>query len=396
MPLTLMMVLACQEMPGLNPLTNPNPRRGDGEAEPPIRTPDDPTEEAEDAPGAGFPFADHRVFVLDLELPPTSVETLDRGSDYVPGTLRFAGFEAPVGVRTKGSSTYDDLDGKPSLKLHFGALTPGATFLGVERLTLNNMKYDDTMMREAAAYRLFAQMGVPAPLSSHARLSINGTDYGVYSLVETLDENFLGRAFDADPDGNLYDTVFVYSDLTSGGLVNFELQEGDPATAGADLAALVSELDGGNILDVLETRFDLEATLSYLAIDLLSANWDGYSRNTNNYLMYHATLTDRWYFVPWGQDTAFRGDGPLYAGIRSRVTGACRADEACAALLEQRVRDVMVVWEEQDLYGWTEALAAVVVPECTTDPKKGGDCDAEDILDHLGTRVDSVRRDIGP
>lgn len=394
MSLFSFLVLACQDAPQLNPgvVAKPTSRDEPGAVPPEVT----PTEDAEDAPGAGFPFAEARIFELALELPPASVEGLERGGDYMPGTLGFAGYEVALGVRTKGSSTYDDLDGKPSLKLHFGAITPGAKFLGVERLTLNNMKYDDTMMREAAAYRIYAQMGVPAPQSSYAHLTINGADYGLYSMVETLDENFLGRVFPDDPDGNLYDTLFTLSDLTSGGLANFDLQEGDPATAGADLAALVAELDGGNILDVLQRRFDLESTLSYLALDLVSANWDGYSRNTNNYLLYHATLTDRWYFVPWGQDTAFRGDGPLYAGVRSRVTGACLSDEGCSGLLEQRIRDTLVTWEGQDLYGWTERLAAVVVPACTVDPRKGGDCDAEDILDHIATRPDSVRREIGP
>lgn len=393
MLVSLLMVVACQELPKLQPVASTDPYTGKGR---PMPNGDTGTEETEDAPGAGFPFAEAMIFDLALELPASSIAGLERNGDYMPGVLKFAGMEAPLGVRTKGSSTYDDIDGKPSLKLNFGSLTPGATFLGVERLTLNNMKYDDTMMREAAAYRLFAQMGVPGPQSSFAHLTINGADYGLYSMIETLDENFLERVLPDDPDGNLYDTIFVSSDLTSSGVANFVLQEGEPAVEGADLLELISALDSGNILDVLTQRFDLESTLSFLAIDLVSANWDGYSRNTNNYLLYHATLTDRWYFVPWGQDTAFRGDGPLYAGIKSRVTGACLSDGPCADLLEQRVRDTLAVWEGEDLHGWTQHLSTVVVPACTADPRKDGECDPEDILEHLAGRPDSVRREIGP
>ncbi|MDP2310387.1 MAG: CotH kinase family protein [Pseudomonadota bacterium] len=391
MPFFLYALVGCQALPALDG------EPGTHEREPPPlpQTPEE-TEQQPDAPGAGFPYAEGQIFELSLALPPASVEALDRGGDYVPATLEFAGFEAVLGVRLKGSSTFDNLDGKPSLKLRFSEFVPEARFLGVERLTLNSMKYDPTMLREAAAYRLYAQMGVPAPRSAYAHLAINGEDYGVYSIVESLDENFLKRVFPGDDDGNLYDTVFVYADLTSLGLANFELAEGDPATAYTDLAALVHDLDGGDILGTLESRFDLESTLSFLAVDLLTANWDGYSRNTNNYLLYHATVSDRWSFVPWGQDTAFRGDGPLYGGIQSRITTACQAHPECRALLEQRIRDALAAWEGEDLHGWTERLADIVGPACAADPRKDGDCEPEDILDHLASRPDSVRGEIGP
>ncbi|MES2640196.1 MAG: CotH kinase family protein [Myxococcota bacterium] len=352
--------------------------------------------EQRDPDGDTFPFADGVVYELALELPPASVDALVHGGDYVPATFTYDGESAPAGVRTKGSSTYEDLDGKPSLKVSFSTFSSGTTFRGVERLTLNNMKFDETKLREAAAYRLYRQMGVPGPRAGYARVQINGEDYGLYSVIENMDENFLARAFPGDAGGQLYDAVFNFGDLTEGGVKNFELEEGDPATATAALGALVDELDEGDILDVLEQRFDLDATLAFLAVDLLSANWDGYSRNTNNFLLYHAPVADRWSFVPWGQDTAFRGDGRLYDGIRARVTAACRKDEDCAALLEERIRDTMVVWEEDDLHGWTERLSTIVFPACESDPRRHGECEPEDILDHLASRPDAVRGEIGP
>jgi spore coat protein CotH len=357
---------------------------------------DDDVETTGSAPAEGFPFDDSVVYDIALDLPPDSVDGLVFGGDYVPATFEVDGLQVNVGVRLKGSSTFDNLDGKPSFKVSFGAFAPGKRFLGLERLTLNAMKFDPTMLREAVAYHLFGEVGIPSPRHGFATLSINGEPYGVYGTVETLDEHFLARVLPDDRDGNLYDSTFIAADLTGLGVGNFDLQEGDPATAYADLQALVGALDGGNILDVLQTRFEPDAVLDFLAMDLATANWDGYSRNTNNFLLYHATLTDRWYFVPWGQDTAFRGAGPLYGGVRARVTAACHADAACDALLQEHVHAVLATWEENDLLGWTTEQAALIGPACAADTRKREDCDFEDILGAVSERPAEVRTEIGP
>lgn len=364
-----------------------------GKDDPPVG--DTGPEPQGDAPGAGFPFADDKVFEIELTLAPSSVDTLDYEGDYVPATLSFAGYEAETGVRLKGAGTFEDLDGKPSLKLNFGAFTPGATFLGNERLTLNSMKFDRTKLREAVAYRVYGQLGVPAPLHGYAHLTINGENYGLYSIVETLDENFLDRAYPGDGNGNLYDSTFVAADLTVAGLPAFDLQEGDAAAGYTDIQALVGALDSGNFWDVFQKHFDVEATLSFLAVDLASPNWDGYSRNTNNFLVYHATVADRWTIVPWGQDSAFYGGGLLYGGVRARIATACQNDASCRPLLEARIRDVLAVWDEEDLHGWATETAALIDPVCQADPRKQEDCQQEDMLELLMERPEEVRRELG-
>jgi hypothetical protein len=174
------------------------------------------------------------------------------------------------------------------------------------------------------------------------------------------------------------------------------LQEGDPATAYTDLQSLVGALDSGDILDVIQNRFDPDSVLDFLAVDLATGNYDGYSRNTNNFLLYHATLTDRWYFVPWGQDTAFRGAGPLFLAVRGRVSAACHANAACDALLQEHVRGVLDTWDATDLVGWTTAQTTMIGPACEADPRKDDDCDFEDIIDAVTNRPIEVRGEIGP
>jgi len=371
----------------------------------PVEHPDGPgtvyvedtgAEGLEGAPQTTFPFGEDVIYDISLDLPPASVDGMVFHGDYQPGTFHVGGQSSEVGVRLKGASTFDKLDKKPSLKLAFDAITPGHRFLKMEHLTLNAMKFDKTMMREAVAYKLFGMTTVPSPRHGYASLTINGQPYGLYSVIETLDNEWLKRVLPDDKDGNLYDTQFISSDLTDAALSTFSLQEGDPATAGTDLQQLVADLDHGNILDVLNARFDLEPTLDFLAVDLATGNYDGYSRNTNNYLLYHETVADRWTFVPWGQDTAFGGAGPLFTAVRARVTSACAADTACRQLLVDHVHALLETWESNDLLGWATDMSELVRPACDADPRRSSDCNIDQILDMVSKRPAEIRMDIGP
>jgi spore coat protein CotH len=343
-------------------------------------------------PGA-FLYEEGTIHDLAFTLTEEAMDDLSRNGPDVPAILTYAGVSWDVGFNLKGSSTYQDLGGKPSIKVDFEQWEKGRNLLGVRRLTLNSMIFDPTMLREHTAYHLYAAVGVPAPRHGYARVTINGEPYGLYTLVETLDEQWLRRRFPGDSWGNLYDSTFTSADLTSAGVGAFVLEEGDPASAYGDLQALVSALDRGDILDVLDRYFDREAVLGMWAVDLVTAHWDGYCRNSNNYLLYHATVADRWYFIPWGQDTAFRGGGSLYAGVTGRMAAACIADGTCRAALETRVVDVLDAWPA--LAPLATATWASIQEDCEADPRRREACDPDSLLDRLEDRPEQVRRELG-
>ena len=63
----------------------------------------------------------------------------------------------------------------------------GQRFLGLKKLTLNNMVQDASMVHEGLAYRAFRAVGVPAPRTGYAFVRLNGSAYGVYlKRVESL------------------------------------------------------------------------------------------------------------------------------------------------------------------------------------------------------------------
>lgn len=344
-----------------------------------------------------FLYEEGSIHAFDIRLDPAAMHDADRvGADDVHATVSYRGESWDVGLHLKGSSTFRHLDGKPSFKIDFGEWIEDQTLYGVRRLTLNNMVFDESMLREHGAYRLFSRMGVPAPRHGYARVSLNGEPLGLYGIVESMDKHFLTRMFPSNDLGNLYDPIYATGDVSGLGVANFGLQAGEPVEPFADLRALVDEIDrSGDILDVIERRFDAERLLTMIAVDLAIAQWDGYSRNSNNYLLYHALPADRWYMIPWGQDQAFRGGGHVYLGLVGRLAVACRQDRACADRLDAHVAEVIEVWEGEDLAGYLEETADTIGTDCWRDPRSERECDFERVLEAAVDRPRSVRHDLG-
>ena len=75
-----------------------------------------------------------------------------------------------------------------------------------------------------------------------------------------------------------------------------------------DVDALQKRGAGSQLNRVL----DVDSFARYLAMQVLTANWDGYAMFMNNYRVYHDPATDRITFIPHGMDQTFaRATMPL-------------------------------------------------------------------------------------
>jgi spore coat protein CotH len=220
-------------------------------------------------------------------------------------------------------------------------------------------------------------------------VTVNGEDYGLYSVVESMDQRFLDRAFADDPDGNLYESVFNWGDFTPFAMTNFTLEEDGDVLPWQDLDGLVERLDGS--WDTMRSLFDEDALLGVLAVDLALGHYDGYTRNYNNYLVYHAPLADRWVLVPWGQDGTFDSEGPLHAGFRGRLAVDCLGSAACTSALDDRVLAVAERMEEIDLAGWLELTWRMIAPFCEADPRREKPCDPRRVIAYAAARPAQLR-----
>ena len=102
-----------------------------------------------------------------------------------------------VGIRGKGNTSLSSVatmdSEKYSFKIEFDQYVKGRSYHGLDKLSLNNLIYDATMMKDYLAYTLMAKMDVPSPLCSFAQITVNGEPWGLYLAVEGVEDGFMER-----------------------------------------------------------------------------------------------------------------------------------------------------------------------------------------------------------
>ena len=102
-----------------------------------------------------------------------------------------------VGIRAKGNTSLSSVASqgseKYSLKIEFDHFVDGRLYNGLDKLSLNNLIYDATMMKDYLAYTLMGEMDVPSPLCSYVEISVNGEAWGLYLAVEGVEDSFMER-----------------------------------------------------------------------------------------------------------------------------------------------------------------------------------------------------------
>ena len=266
------------------------------------------------------------VHTLDITMTQQAFDELYAYSEayesnhWVEASLVYDGQEVDsIGVRLKGRwGSWRSIYGKAALKVDFNHYVDGQTFHGLKCFTLNNMVIDYSYMREHLAYKVYEAMDVPAPRNAYTWVTVNGEDFGLYLNVETVDDVYLTRFYEAS-DGNLYDADSVrwpdgsYSvlDFYTWDVPYFEQEEGED-TDGADLMAVAEFLDETvGISDFYELSgewIDWDHHHRMMAAEMWTGQIDGYSLNQNNYLVYfepemsgprccHGTMITR-FFMP--------------------------------------------------------------------------------------------------
>jgi hypothetical protein len=303
---------------------------------------------------------------FEIELAPGAREALaDAPREWVKARFRYRGKTwDPVAVRLKGHRSMRKLDDKPSLKVKFDEYVK-QRFLGLRSITLNGMVEDPTLVREALGYRLYRELGVPAPDTGYAQVSLDGQPLGLYLLVESVDEEFLDRRF-GDHDGDMYEGEYG-CDLFPEDVAGMEREVGGKDRR--ELAALVAAAGGpvAGLIGGEEARFDRSA-LSYLAVSAFLGDFDGY-RHSHNYRLYRDPEDRRWFFVPWGIDRVFykRLEPFDSNGVVAR---RCFGDRACRVAYVKELRRVLAAADKLDLARGADVLASLVAEASASDPRR--------------------------
>jgi len=261
--------------------------------------------------------------------------------DYVEATVEADGetFER-VGIHLKGAAgSFRHISSNPALTLKFNEFVPGQKFHGLRKLHLNNSVQDETYLNEIIASELFLAAGVPTTRATHARVTLNGRDLGLYVLKEAFDRRFLRRHF-RDDSGNLYDGGFC-QDIHEG----LENDTHRDSRDRSDLRALRQAAETSDLEDRwrrLAEVLDVERFLSFMALEVLLWDWDGYPMKPNNYRIYHDPESDRLVFFPHGMDQLFeRPDGPILPHMGGLVARALVETPAGRARYLERLREIL-------------------------------------------------------
>ena len=121
-----------------------------------------------------------------------------------------------VGIRGKGNtslSTVSSMDSdRYSFKIEFDQYDSTKSYYGLDKLSLNNLIQDNTMMKDYLTYQMMNEFDVAAPLSSYVYITVNGEDWGLYLAVEAVEESFLQRNY-----GSNYGDLYKPDSMNMGG-----------------------------------------------------------------------------------------------------------------------------------------------------------------------------------
>eukprot|EP00879_Flechtneria_rotunda_P010510 GHRR01010987.1.p1 GENE.GHRR01010987.1~~GHRR01010987.1.p1 ORF type:complete len:289 (+),score=36.98 GHRR01010987.1:1043-1909(+) len=222
---------------------------------------------------------------------------------------------------------------------------------------------ENSFIKEVVAYQVMADEGVPAPISYHVSVYLNGKFYGLFGIVEDIGVNLLQR-FGLPTDGPMFKSL-------SGELSNlrwdlavpdmpYYYEKTNRKNVASDwqlLADFTKGLAGGgtvNRTSFLYDNLNLPEVINEAAVQTLISNMD---RCTKNYYVYLNPNTGEWSRIPWDIEAAFSQDnglggtpGPLYCIL------ACEQWNSplyCDSEHPQDLGNVQTAWGE---------ITAVVTP----------------------------------
>ena len=154
-------------------------------------------------------FDTSRVHSIDIVMDDweSFIETCEN-EEYSSCTVVIDGEKyANIGIRAKGNTSLSQVkqmdSERYSFKLEFDQYDSSKSYYGLDKLCLNNLIQDNTMMKDYLVYQMMADFGVDSPLCSYTYITVNGEDWGLYLAVEGVEDAFLERNYGSDA-GELY------------------------------------------------------------------------------------------------------------------------------------------------------------------------------------------------
>ena len=178
-------------------------------------------------------------------------------------------------IHLRGDSSWreaaavDGANGKMQLAIVFDDVNSAATFHGVSKIKLDMPRTDPTFMRDRIANTWLRSVGIPAPCSTSAQLSVNGSVYGVFVAEENIGHGVLKEFFPGNAGGDLWDG----GEIAQTNTLNPNIARRDQFWAATTPAALTAIVD-------------VPGSLVSWSAEALLNDADGYWGGDHNFFIY--------------------------------------------------------------------------------------------------------------
>jgi len=240
-----------------------------------------------------------------------------------------------VGARYKGNTSFMIGGNKKSVNLDINYLDPEARVMGYRAINLNNSAGDETIMREPVYFNVLRQYA-PCPNGAMAKLFINSAYWGVYSMVDQINNDLLDEWFPSHEGdrwrapnigggaggggpggggggggGGFASAASAFSYLganVSNYTRSYELKSDNSTNAWERLVHCIDVLNNtpaDQLRDAVEDVFAVDSWLWFMAVENIFADDDSYWNKGADYAFYYESESGRIHPVEHDGNEAF-------------------------------------------------------------------------------------------
>jgi spore coat protein CotH len=245
-------------------------------------------------------------------------------NDYYPCDIRWEGVTVRnVGIRSRGFGSRSS--NKPGVRVDINRYAQGQTFLGLKSFNLDNLLQDPTAIRELVAMKFYGRLGLPAARVASVQVYVNNSYAGLYSLIESIDKDFLKRVYgenngDTENDGFLFEYDwngpwgfhYLGADLAPyASRFSAKTRENESAFAKyydiEQWAWSANRSADARFVEDVSRYLDLQTFVKTAAAEIFLAEYDGLLGffGMANFYLYRFEDTTRHQFIPWDADRTF-------------------------------------------------------------------------------------------
>ena len=200
-----------------------------------------------------------------------------------------------VGVMYRNNSTYNSNSIKNPINIKLDYINNGQSINRYNILNLSNGYGDPSFVREVLAYDI-AKDYMPSPKSSYANVYINDTLIGLFTLIQSIDDDFTNENF-YERKGPLFQVVNTGTSVAGCSLLSGVLEYNSDTNCYLQAYSMQSSNDWqklNNFLDTLNNTFsnieevmNIDRAIWMLAFQNLLASLDGPANSiANNFYLF--------------------------------------------------------------------------------------------------------------